>query len=219
MALISMSEYARRVKATPQAVRYALLRGRIKGKKIGQKNMIDESELAKWKVTNTSNNHHVYVEEVSEEYEMPLTDKTFPEDDKIPEEDFVDAPYGTLVYYQAKKTAIDVKRNQQKYLQEIGNLIRIEDATLIFADALSNISTQIQTIPAKTATDILNTIEQSVQEWNNKPVNLRSQIYNIIDKVCTNILNLLSKMGEPQLEEIRKYSEQKGNRKRSKPGA
>lgn len=109
--------------------------------------------------------------------------------DDIPDIDGIQAPEGSVAYFQAKKLAVDALRNLNKLKQETAQLISVPDAITLYCDALSQMSDSVQTIPSRLTNVIVANIRKSVDTWRTPPENLESEVFRLLTLQCKEILN------------------------------
>jgi len=112
--------------------------------------------------------------------------------DDIPDIDGIQAPEGSVAYYQAKKLAVDALRNLNKLKQETAQLISVPDAINLYCDVLRQLSDSVQTIPARLTNVIVANIKKSVQEWRTPPENLEGEVYRLLTVQCKEVLTEIS---------------------------
>ena len=120
-------------------------------------------------------------------------DQSFSRFDNIHGLDNIQAPVGSVAYYQAKKIAVDALRNMQKLRVETAELISVADAISLYCDSLTQISDKVQTIPSRVASLIVANIRKSVEKWKIQPDNLESEIFRLITLQCKEVLTEISK--------------------------
>lgn len=218
--LISISEFARRVGVDHSAVYYAVKRGRIllAGQRDGKKNLIDwTTEGEKWKTNRLKQaepyktkqkkpskpkkakeqdfnkmEKHIGDSTVYEAGQMGI-DPSLSRFDDIPDIDGIQAPQGSVAYFQAKKLAVDALRNLNKLKLETAQLISVPDAIALYCDALSSISDGVQMIPARLSSIIVAEIRKSVDTWRTPLENLEAEVFRLLTLQCKDILNDISK--------------------------
>jgi len=214
---VSINEFARRVGVQKANVIYAIKRGRIvlSGKMDGRAKLIDwTTQEGAWKTnrlrdTETGRRNrmskegktkkkdwdklekHIGDATVYETGQMGIDPSTSRFDD-IPEIDGIQAPVGSVAYYQAKKLAVDALRNLYKLKLETAQLISVPDATALYCDVLTQISDSVQTIPSKLSNTIVAEIRRSVEKWRIEPDNLEAEIFRLMTLQCKEILTDLS---------------------------
>lgn len=223
---VSIQEFARRVDVRRSAVQYAIAKGRISltGEMSDRKKLIDWTTQSKAWETNrlvesrkyTKKNpdgtpkkynkveKHIGDSEVYETGQMGI-DPSFSRFDSIPDIDNIQAPEGSVAYYQAKKIAIDALRNLNKLKVETAQLISVPDAITLYCDALTQLSEVVQAIPARVSSLIVANLRKSVSEWRTPPENLESEIFRIITLQCKNILTDIANKFSNVQEETGKY--------------
>lgn len=223
---VSIQEFARRVDVRRSAVQYAIAKGRISltGEMSDRKKLIDWTTQSKAWETNrlvesrkyTKKNpdgtpkkynkveKHIGDSEVYETGQMGI-DPSFSRFDSIPDIDNIQAPEGSVAYYQAKKIAIDALRNLNKLKVETAQLISVPDAITLYCDALTQLSDVVQAIPARVSSLIVANLRKSVSEWRTPPENLESEIFRIITLQCKNILTDIANKFSNVQEETGKY--------------
>lgn len=215
--LVSIGEFARRMDVKLSAVQYAISKGRIalSGKTDGQRKLIDwDSQSKAWEANRRTSarkytkknpdgslkkynkvERHIGDSEVYDTGQMGI-DPSFSRFDNIPDIDNIQAPEGSVAYYQAKKIAIDALRNLNKLKVETAQLISVPDAITLYCDALTQLSDTVQTIPSRMSSIIVANIRKSVKEWNTPPENLESEIFRLLTLQCKNILSEIAKKME-----------------------
>lgn len=98
-------------------------------------------------------------------------DPSFSRFDSIPDIDNIQAPVGSVAYYQAKKIAIDALRNLNKLKIETGQLISVPDAISLYGEILTKMSDVVQTIPSRISSLIVANIKKA---WRNGGLHLRT---------------------------------------------
>lgn len=216
--LISINEFAKRKNTTASCVRYAVEKGRINmsGQTKGQAKLIDwTTESSKWE-TNRLKDAETYrrnrkstagktkskkKEKDWNKIEKHIGDSTLYETgqmgidpsvsrfDDIPDIDGIQAPEGSVAYFQAKKLAVDALRNLNKLKQETAQLISVPDAITLYCDALSQVSDSVQTIPSRLTNIIVANIRKHVESWRIQPENLEAEIFKTLTLQCKEILN------------------------------
>lgn len=211
---ISIIEFSRRLGVQRQAVQYAIKRGRIvlSGEMDGKSKLIDWTTQSKVWQTNrqTEARHytkknadgtpkkynkverHIGDSEVYETGQMGI-DPSFSRFDNIPDIDNIQAPEGSVAYYQAKKIAIDALRNLNKLKLETAQLIIVADAISLYCDSLTQVSDMVQTIPSRISSLIVAQIRKSVEKWKLPPDNLESEVFRMITLQCKDVLNEIAK--------------------------
>lgn len=135
---------------------------------------------------------HIGDSEVYETGQMGI-DPSFSRFDSIPDIDNIQAPVGSVAYYQAKKIAIDALRNLNKLKIETGQLISVPDAISLYGEILTKMSDVVQTIPSRISSLIVANIKKSVEKWRTPPENLEAEIFRLLTIQVKNILADLSK--------------------------
>lgn len=210
-----MNEFARRVGCHVETVRYAVNRGRIltTGQRKGRAILIDwNTESPKWKTNRLKDSDTYRKNRLSKEgktkakkdynkIERHIGDSTLYDTgkmgidpsssrfDDIPEIDGIQAPEGSVAYFQAKKLGVDAMRNLIKLKQETAQLIAVPDAIALYCDTLTQVSDSVQTIPARLTNLIVAEIRKSVATWKTQPENLEAEIYRLLTLQCKDILN------------------------------
>lgn len=223
---VSISEFARRVDVKRSAVQYAIQKGRItlSGKGDGKSKYIDWTTQGKlWNTNRTVSprkytkknpdgtpkqynkvEKHIGDSEVYETGEMGI-DPSFSRFENIPDIDNIQAPEGSVAYYQAKKIAVDALRNLNKLKLETAQLISVPDAIGLYCEVLTKLSDAVQTIPSRISSIIVANIRKSVQEWKTPPENLESEIFRITTIQCKNILADIAKDQLSASEDTKNY--------------
>lgn len=220
---VSISEFARRVGTQTANVRYAINRGRIvlSGETEGQTKLIDWTTQGEaWKVNRTKQaepykkprpsrrkdarekkeaehdwnklERHIGDSEVYDTGKMGI-DPSVSRFDDIPDIDNINAPEGSVAYFQAKKLAVDALRNLNKLKQETAQLIAVPDAIGLYCNVLRQMSDEVQTIPSRITNLLVATIRKSVDTWRTPPENLEAEIFKLLTIQCKLILTELSK--------------------------
>ena len=218
---VSIKEFARRVGVGREAVQYAIKRGRINltGQTQGSAKLIDwTTESPKWQSNRTRSTEtyrqnakgkgkgksvkkkqdfnkiekHIGDSTVYETGQMGI-DPSVSRFDDIPDIDGIQAPEGSVAYFQAKKLAVDALRNLNKLKLETAQLISVSDAITLFCGVLTQIADSVQTIPAKLSNVVVANIRKSVESWRIQPENLESEIFKLLTLQCKEILNEISK--------------------------
>ncbi len=215
---VSMNEFARRVGCHVETIRYAIKRGRIvtTGQRKGKSILIDwNTESPKWETNRLKDSETYRKNRLSKEGKTKKAEKekdwnkmerhigdttlyetgkmgidpSFSRFDDIPEIDGIQAPVGSVAYFQAKKLGVDAMRNLIKLKQETAQLIAVPDAIALYSDTLTQVSDSVQTIPARLTNLIVGNIRKSVEKWRIPPDNLEAEIYRLLTLQCKEILN------------------------------
>jgi hypothetical protein len=230
---VSVSEFARRVGTQTSNVRYAINRGRIQlsGETEGQTKLIDwTTESEAWRVNRTKQaepykkprpsrrkenrkekehdwnklERHIGDSEVYDTGKMGIDPSTSRFDD-IPDIDNINAPEGSVAYYQAKKLAVDALRNLNKLKQETAQLISVPDAVNLYCHVLRQLSDSVQNIPSRITNLIVASIRKSVETWRTPPENLEAEIFKFLTIQCKDILTELSKRISASAKETKDF--------------
>lgn len=167
---------------------------KVKGKKTASGEKSEERKakiVAKMRRDWNKMEKHIGDSEVYETGQMGIDPSTSRFDD-IPDIDGIQAPEGSVAYFQAKKLAVDALRNLNKLKQETAQLISVPDAINLYCDSMSQLSDAVQNIPAKLTNAIVATIRKSVDTWKTPPENLEAEIFRLLTIMCKEILNDVS---------------------------
>ena len=129
--------------------------------------------------------------------------------DDIPDIDGIQAPEGSVAYYQAKKLAVDALRNLNKLKQETAQLVTVPDASTLYCDALAQVSDTIQTIPSRLSSAIVAEIRKDVDTWRIPPENLEAQIFRFLTLQVKEIMENIAHRIENADKDTREFVEAK----------